>query len=185
MATQIKSTDAVPLPSNPGHKLRADAANAWERANAAAGLTPELTDSFRPVEVQERIFRERYVAGNHAGKPGFTNDVRTWNGVKYTRKAGTAAAAVPGTSNHGGGLAVDVRTSRNAATRPRPVVVFTGFNDVDRLNWLKAAKPHGWADDEGRSVNEPWHLTYYPARDQHKGQPSTPPTPKVCPTCGK
>jgi len=184
MATQIKATETTPLPDNPGHKLRADAAAAWQRANREAGITPELTDSYRPVEIQERIFRERYVPGNHAGKAGFTNDVRTWNGTKWTRKAGTAAAAVPGTSNHGGGLAVDVRTSRNAATRSRPFVVFTSFTDPDRLAWLKAAKPHGWADDEGRSVNEPWHLTYYPARDQHKGQPA-PVAPKVCPTCGK
>jgi len=169
MVAQISAAQAVALPDNPDHKLRADAAAALIRANRAAGITPELTDSWRSVEVQERIFRERYTQGNLAGKPGYTTDVRTWNGTKWTRKAGTAAAAVPGTSNHGGGLAIDVRTKRDATTRPRPFVIFNGFADPDRLAWLKAAKPHGWADDEGRAVGEPWHMTYYPDRDQHKG----------------
>lgn len=166
---QIAESQTVPLADNPGFKLRQDAANAWARANKAAGLIPELTGSWRSYATQEQLFRDRYREGNHAGKPGYTNDVRTWLGKKWTRRAGTAAAAVPGTSNHGGGLAVDVRTTRTATTRKRPVVVFTGFSDPDRLNWLKAAKPHGWGDTEGRSVNEPWHLTYYPNQDQHKG----------------
>ncbi|MDR2704109.1 MAG: D-alanyl-D-alanine carboxypeptidase family protein [Cellulomonadaceae bacterium] len=161
------TTQSVTLPGHAGHRLRADAANAWERAKKAAGLIPELTDSERPYAVQERIFRQRYELGNHAGKPGYTNDVRTWQGRKWTRRNGTAAAAVPGTSNHGQGLAVDVATKRTAATRARPHVVFSSFNDPDRLAFLKAARPHGWDDTEGRAVNEHWHLTYYPAKDKH------------------
>jgi len=169
---QISRAEAQAI-SEPGHYLRPDAADAWERARKAFGKRVLITDSLRPIEVQERIFRERYVAGNHAGKPGYTNDVRTWQGQKWTRKTGTAAAAVPGTSNHGGGVAVDVRTVRRAEDPAHSeAVVFTSFNDPDRLAWLKAAKDHGWADDEGRAVNELWHMTYYPARDKH-AKPAT------------
>jgi len=168
VTTQITKAQAVAI-SEPGHYLRADAADAWERVRAAFGKRALLTDSWRSYEVQEQIFRDRYRQGNHSGEPGFTTDVRTWNGVKWTRRQGTAAAAVPGTSNHGGGVAVDVRTSRRPTDPPyEEAVVFTSFSDPDRLAWLKVAAEHGWADDEGRSVGELWHITYYPNRDQHK-----------------
>jgi len=170
MSTQITASQAVALPSNPGQKLEPQAADAWERVTKAYGKRVLLTDSFRPYEVQERIFRERYVQGYWVGKGGFTSDVRTWNGQKWTRKAGTAAAAVPGTSNHGGGRAVDVKTARSAGDPSREyAVIFTGFSDPDRTAWLKVAAEHGWSDAEGRLVNEPWHMTYYPEKDQHRG----------------
>jgi peptidoglycan hydrolase-like protein with peptidoglycan-binding domain len=53
-------------------------------------------------------------------------------------------------------------------------VVFTSFNDTDRVRFLRLAAEHGWADDEGRLVNELWHITYYPSRDRHPGQPVRP-----------
>lgn len=169
MAAQITRAESVALATAPGQRLRPDAAAAWDASVRAFGSTVLLTDSLRPYDVQERIFRDRYRVGNHAGKAGYTSDVRYWQGQPWTRRAGTAAAAVPGTSNHGSGLAVDVKTKRASGDPGKPAaVVFTGYSDPDRAAFLKVAAAHGWDDDEGRSVGEPWHLTYYPDRDQHR-----------------
>jgi hypothetical protein len=158
--------------------LRADAAAAWDRAAAAFGRRVILTGSWRSYETQERLFRDRYRQGNHRGKSGYTTDVRYWQGQPWTRLTGTAAAAIPGTSNHGGGVAVDVKTRRDASDPPATeAVVFTGWADEDRTAFLAAAAAHGWCDDEGRSVGEHWHITYYAERDRHRDQPApTPPT---------
>lgn len=180
MSTQISAAQARALttPFNEGHRLHPDAARAWERAVKKFGKGVLLTDSYRPVSVQKRIFLERYVRGNHRGKTGFTNDVRWYDGSYWTRRRGVAAAAVPGTSNHGTGRAVDVRTRRGAGDPPyEKAVVFTSFNDADRLAFLRAAEQFGWDDDEGRSVDELWHLTYYPERDKWRGK-AYPPKPK-------
>lgn len=166
--TQITAAATVALATAPGQRLEPAAAAAWDAAVRAYGSCVLLTDSFRPVSVQEAIFRARYRPGNLAGRPGYTRDVRYWSGQAWTRLAGTAAAAVPGTSNHGSGRAVDVKTRRAAGDPARPAaVIFNGFTDPDRLAFLAIAKPYGWADDEGRTVAEPWHLTYYPDRDTH------------------
>ena len=51
-------------------------------------------------------------------------------------------AAIPGTSNHGWGIAVDVKTTRAAA-------------------WLlRNAARFGWSHDEGLRVGEWWHFRY-------------------------
>lgn len=104
-----------------------------------------LTDSYRPYDVQERIFLERYVLQATGG--GAYGDVRYWQGRRYVRRANTAAAAVPGTSNHGGGIAVDVADLGAFGS--------TRFAQLDAL-----AGSHGWSNAEGRSVNEPWHWTF-------------------------
>lgn len=173
MPAQIAVSSCIEMRSNPGFYLRSDAAKAWDRAVAAFGKRVLITGAWRSYETQLRIFEERYDRGNLAGRRGYTTDVRWWpaKGSYYTRKAGTAAAAVPGTSNHGGGVAVDVKTSRSAGDPPyAEAVIFAGWNDVDRVRFLRVAAEHGWDDDEGRSVGELWHLTYYADRDQHRGE---------------
>lgn len=163
---QISASQCTNLATAPGFYLRDDAAKAWDRAVTAYGKTVLLSGAWRSYETQERIFRERYRAG--ARSP--FGDYRRWQGQTWGRVTG-AAAAVPGTSNHGGGVAVDVKTRRSAGDPAYPkAVVFTSFNDPDRLAFLRVAAAHGWADDEGRSVGELWHLTYYPARDKHRGE---------------
>lgn len=175
---QISASQCTNLATAPGFYLRDDAAKAWDRAVTAYGKTVLLTGAWRSYETQERIFRERYRAGAYSP----FGDYRRWQGQTWGRVTG-AAAAVPGTSNHGGGVAVDVKTSRSKGDAPYPeTVVFTAFGDADRLAFLRVAAAHGWADDEGRSVGELWHLTYYPARDKHRGevarpQPVEPQTP--------
>lgn len=163
---QISAAECIDLKSNPGFYLEKNAARAWDRAVKEYGKSVLLTGAWRSYETQERLFRERYRAG--ARSP--FGDYRTWQGRTWGRVTG-AAAAVPGTSNHGSGRAVDVKTSRSKGDPAYPkAVVFTAFNDPDRLAFLKVANKHGWYDDEGRSVGELWHLTYYPDRDKHRGE---------------
>lgn len=186
-ATQVSKSQCIELRSNPGFYLLRDAAYAWDRAVAEFGKDVLITGAWRSYETQERLFDGekypnqtpqygRYLRGNRAGQRGFTNDVRWWpaKASYWTRKDGTAAAAVPGTSNHGGGVAVDVKTRREAGDPPyEQAVIFGSWTDEDRTRFLRVAAEHGWDDDEGREVGELWHLTYYPERDKHRGEKPT------------
>lgn len=67
-----------------------------------------LTGGYRTYATQERIFRERYTT-----TPISSPDVRWWNGIRWYRKPGFASAAVPGTSNHGLGTAIDFSSNVN------------------------------------------------------------------------
>jgi hypothetical protein len=195
---QVALKDCTQLKSNPGFHLRDDAAKAWDRAVAAFGKDVLLTGAWRSFETQERLFDRVKYPSTGRYLPGRTSpygDYRRYKGQVWGRVTG-AAAAVPGTSNHGGGVAVDVKTSRSAGDPGHDkAVVFTSWNDPDRVRFLKVAAEHGWRDDEGRSVGELWHLTYYPHLDKHRGEkpatnrpkpvkpgktkPKTPPTLRV------
>lgn len=97
------------------------------------------SDAYRSYEVQEATFRARYRTAPIAGRPR-----RWWQSRWWYQLPGTAAAAVPGTSNHGLGVAVD----------------FAGLGGFGGKGyaWLSAnAARHGWSNTEGRSVNEYWH----------------------------
>jgi peptidoglycan hydrolase-like protein with peptidoglycan-binding domain len=169
---QIALSDCRALETNPGFSLRTDAAIAWDRAVRKFGKRVLLTGAWRSYETQVRLFKERYAPGRTSPY----NDYRTWytslggDGRVWGRFTG-AAAAVPGTSNHGGGIAVDVKTSRSAGDPGYAIaVVFTSFSDADRLEFLRDAQEFGWDDAEGRQVGELWHLTYYPGLDEHRGK---------------
>lgn len=177
---QIAASQGRSLKSAPGFVLRTDAAIALDNACAAFGKNLILTGAWRSYETQERIFRERYQLG---GWSPF-GDYRKWKGQTWARVRG-AAAAVPGTSNHGGGVAIDVKTRRDSSDPARTkAVVFTGWGDSDRLAFLKAAKPFGWRDIEGQRVGELWHITYYPQYDLYRGKvikPGTASSTKIKP----
>lgn len=109
------------------HLLRCDAAAAFgtlNRAYAATFGTPVcLTDSYRTFDAQ---------VGLYARKP--------------------ALAAVPGTSNHGWGLAVDLCGGAQSFGSPQ-------------YAWLRASAPsYGWVNPEwarpGRGREEPWHWEF-------------------------
>lgn len=189
---QISKSQCIELKSNPGFYLEKNAAHAWDRANAAFGKVVLISGAWRSYEIQERLFDGekfpnqdpqygRYSRGNRAGQRGYTNDVRWWpvKNSYWTRKAGSAAAAVPGTSNHGAGLSVDALTGRDGDDPSYAThVIFAGWQDEDRKRFLRIAKEHGWDDDEGQSVDEFWHLTYYRERDQHRGEAVPNPIPE-------
>ncbi len=124
---QIPLSALCPLSGRPGHYLRADAAYAFERLSAAYlaanGTRLCLTDSYRSLAVQQRLFRV---------KPNL--------------------AAVPGTSNHGWGRAVDL---------------CGGIQDfgTPAHEWMLANAPaYGWFHpswaEPGGSRPEPWHWEF-------------------------
>lgn len=104
-----------------GHTLWAPAAHGLGQlidAAAADGVTIRITDSYRPIDVQERLAREKGLY--HEG----------------------GLAAVPGTSNHGWGVATDLDL------------------DGPALEWMRTnAWRFGYVEDVPR---EPWHWTYRP-----------------------
>lgn len=153
------------LPSDPA-RLRLDAAESWNRARAEVldktGYELTVRGWNRSHAEQEKFFFQRY----KAGKASPFGDYRWYKGVRYGRTNG-AAAAIPGTSNHGWGLAVDV-VDFGAVGQ---------WNHPRRVAAIGILKKHGWTDDEGRGkIQEPWHLVYNPARDKMKG--TKPPTEK-------
>lgn len=97
-------------------------------------------DTYRPYTVQESVFRQRYkripwVRGSRKWDSDFDGKAETW-----WHWYG-ASAAVPGTSNHGWGLAVDVASASG-----------------DRLRWLEQhTATYGWSWE---IQSEPWHLRY-------------------------
>lgn len=152
-----------------GGFLQANAAywfEQWRIAASKAGHDLTITsiaDAYRVYAVQERIFRQRYTPLPTQFAPGKT-DRRLWVGVYWYRKPGYAAAAVPGTSNHGKGVAVDIKN-------------VGGFTS-EFYKWLKATgADYGFSNTEGASVNEAWHWVH-----DGKVVPPKPAPPKPTPT---
>lgn len=125
-----------------GGRLHWRAAQAWEAMRSSAladGVLLEPThavDTYRILDIQTRVFAVRYQDRPVAGA-----EPVTWNGSQWWLREGCAKAMVPGTSNHGLGLAIDVRQARGR-----------------RLEWLKQnAARFGWGWSR---PSEPWHLDY-------------------------
>ncbi|WP_369254213.1 NlpC/P60 family protein [Geodermatophilus amargosae] len=110
-----------------GHSLRCDAAAAYramgEAYAAAFGQPVCITDSYRTYAGQVRLYGE---------KP--------------------ALAAVPGTSNHGWGLAVDLCGGIDGFGTPQYAWMVA---NAGRFGWLHPT----WADP-GNGREEPWHWEY-------------------------
>ncbi|MBB2915479.1 prefoldin subunit 5 [Streptosporangium becharense] len=111
----------------PGNELRGDAALAFISLNEAYkrrfGKAMCVTDSYRNLAEQQSVYYRR---------PGF--------------------AAVPGRSNHGWGLAVDLCGGVERFRSPE-------------FNWLEAnSKKYGWFHPKWAYVSpfEPWHWEYDP-----------------------
>ncbi len=105
-----------------------------------------IHDSYRPCEVQKRLFLSRYTNTPNGTRP------RHWQG----KKPHVAAAAVPGTSNHGWGLAVD-----NA--RRTTAILTTDSLDNRTLRWLVQNEQRFGFSHELQS--EPWHIRYLAGDD--------------------
>ena len=143
---QFPKSATTALVTAPGQRLTSAAARQWDALARSVlntyGWMPALTDSYRPYSVQEAIFRQRYRAGAYSP----FGDYRSWLGQRWGRVTG-AAAAVPGTSNHGWGIAVDVTG-------------LGGFSGLRYRQLASLAARFGFSNAEGRSVNEAWHWTF-------------------------
>ena len=167
---EVPASVLAPLDGQPGAFLRADAAAAWNRARkeikAATGRDIRARGWNRTLAEQVKFFNLAYKPQASGG-----TDARWWNGRRYVRRPGKAAAAIPGTSNHGWGIAVDVEDF--------------GLENQWNSAWRAKAFPilakHGWTDHSGRSIGEPWHIEYDPNRDQHKNTPTPTPAPAPAP----
>jgi LAS superfamily LD-carboxypeptidase LdcB len=133
------------------------AARAWSALAAAAriecGATLTVTstsDVYRTYEAQEALFRRRYQ--DSYNPLTCTLKSKMWNGVKWWQLRGVAMAAVPGTSNHGWGLAVDAALWTGSG-------VASITSNAKSWAWLQAnAVRFGWSWEV---QSEPWHIRYY------------------------
>lgn len=124
-----------------GGKLHHNAAKCWKAMVAAAKkdgvqLKPtSAADCYRTFAIQEKTFFARY--------DNTKRDTRheKYQGKDWWLKPGKAGCAVPGTSNHGWGLAIDV-----AAV------------NADKLGWLlKNTARFGFYWE---AQSEPWHIRF-------------------------
>lgn len=132
----------------PGFKMAQPAARAMKALVAAAreaGFELTASGTYRTLEQQERLFRQRYSRFPLENAP-----TRTWNGNVWYQKPRTAVAAVPGTSNHGLGLSADlalINKKGRVVSLPANCVWFL-INEAPRFGI------------HAELQSEPWHWTY-------------------------
>ena len=149
----IPDSELVTIPG--GARLLAPVAVIWLAVCAEVlrrhGWSPAPTgplDGYRPLSgnyyAQLETFLRRYQRTYTEYAKGKV-DARKHNGVTYYRKPGEAAAAPPGTSNHGWACAIDVSG--------------LGGDPVRYAEFAAVAIPRGLSNVEGLSVGERWHWT--------------------------
>lgn len=129
------------------HHCAADAYEAMDEAANAAGIDLSPTssaDTYRSLEMQEYGFFQRYT--DKPNKRLMKQKPRIYKGRAWYLRKGMAPMAVPGTSNHNLGIAVDIA---NASGK--------------RLEWMLAnAHKYGFSWEV---QSEPWHLRYVAGDD--------------------
>jgi peptidoglycan hydrolase-like protein with peptidoglycan-binding domain len=136
-----------------GWSMHHIAARCWEAMRAAAwrdGVLLSMSGNpYRSYERQVSLFRDRYAS---TSPTSIDKSGRLWNGVRYYRTRG-APVAVPGTSNHGWGLAIDLAIDADGDPEFEwPVKSLHG----PALTWLRAnAARFGFSWE---MQIEPWHL---------------------------
>ena len=120
-------------------KMHHLASRAMRAMLAAAPFDKSSTGTYRTLAQQVQLFTERYQTTPLPGRP-----TKIWHGVTYWQKPNTAMAAVPGTSNHGFGLAIDFSTD---------LIDFRSFVDWLTIN----AITYGYSAE---TQSEPWHWRY-------------------------
>lgn len=129
------------------HQCAADAYEAMDAAANAVGidLSPtSMADTYRSLETQEYGFYQRYT---DTPKPALMKQKpRIYKGKTWYLKKGMAPMAVPGTSNHNLGVAIDIKDATGS-----------------RLAWLLANEHLFGFSHELDS--EPWHIRYVAGDD--------------------
>lgn len=154
-----------------GVRLRADAAASVERMaprfRREVGHALVASDGYRAKAGafgQVAIFEDRYPSLTTLGvadrRGPWTRSSHPTLGARWWyRRKGAAAAAVPGTSNHGWATACDFAAGINAA-------------GTLAHRWMNEHGPeYGWiwpAWAQKRPTFEPWHREYHPDRDVHR-----------------
>lgn len=121
------------------HHKAAKAYTAMQKEARKAGIILDPTssaDTYRRFSIQLKTFLHRYDTTVRKSAP------KKYQGKLWWLKPGFAGAAVPGTSNHGWGLAIDLK----------------GCNQK-MIEWLlKNADRFGFSWE---AQSEPWHIRYY------------------------
>lgn len=124
-------------------RLLALAANSYSRMRAAGMPAGGINSAYRSLASQRALFLARYRVQLIGRGP--YNDVRWYKGKRYVRVSSKGMVAVPGTSKHNAGTALDIATSSKAHA------------------WMLK---HGWRYGWSRPIpSEPWHWEYNAKRD--------------------
>ena len=126
----------------------ARACRALVTAARDAGFDVRATGTYRSRAQQEALFLSRYTTTSLPGRPS-----KVWRGVRYWQLPKTAVAAVPGTSNHGLGLAVDFAEERDNDRQVESV-------SPAFVKWLDGNANRFGFFREFSSGAEPWHWRY-------------------------
>lgn len=125
------------------NSLRTDAAGSYKRMRSAGLPSGGINSAYRSLASQRALFLARYTP-QLTGR-GKYNDARWYKGKRYVRTSPAGMVAVPGTSTHTTGTALDLSTSSKAHA------------------WmLKNGARHGW---KRTIASEPWHWEYAASRD--------------------
>jgi len=89
------------------HAFKALQIAVYANCNKKTLTATSSVDTYRPYSVQLSGFLSRYDSTYLPLRNTLSNQ-RVWNGTTYYLKRGRIPCAVPGTSNHGWGLAIDV-----------------------------------------------------------------------------
>jgi hypothetical protein len=146
--------DTAGQAGGPVVRLCRPAYRAWRAMCAAAKSAGHIFkavsyyDSYRPYSVQETIFKQRY------RRVGYETAI-WWDGSYWVHHTG-AVAAIPGTSNHGWALAVDIGEEKDGDSGTESI-------DQGSVDWLvRNAWRYGFSAEV---QSEPWHWRYYAGDD--------------------
>lgn len=119
---------------------------------AKANLVLTYTGTYRTYAQQVALWYQRMTT-----QP-VSNNSRIWNGVVWYLRPGMASCAVPGTSNHGTGIAIDI-AENGFGTHAQPItqhglVVVAYINAAHNLGF-------SWEGDPHSRLFEPWHIRHY------------------------
>lgn len=136
--------------------LRPDAAQSYGQLNAAFnsafGRALPITEAYRTYDLQYTYFTTRYTRVSYATNISF-------EGSYWALRQGQSPAAVPGTSNHGWGVAADFGAG-------------VASYGTAQKNWMNSNAPaYGWEPTgDSFSPREAWHFDFVRAY-----VPTTPP----------
>ena len=140
----------IQAPSGKLHHLAATAWNCMQLAAYFDGIELRHVGAYRPLAEQVKLFNSRYAPDPTGRVPQVT---RTMGGKTWYLKKGMAPAGTPSTSNHGWGLAVDVRS---ASGKRLAWLLGDGFMTSNALRF-----GFTWEVSDSKNKNfEAWHLQY-------------------------
>lgn len=139
---------SIHAPNGQLHSLAATAWNCMQLAAYFDGIELNHVGAYRSLSAQKALFESRYASARTGRVPEVT---RTMGGKTWYLRKGNAPAGVPGTSNHGWGLAIDVASASGARLE---WLLGDGFLSSNALrfgfSWEVASGPNA----------EAWHLRY-------------------------